>query len=172
VLTAEKLDDIGASLEPTPRKSLNRLAQETSPVLHPVLIFVIFSFGVVWRTEFTTVTPERKSRDSVVGIAIGYGLDDRRVGVRVPVGSRIFCSQTSSRPALGPTQPPIQGVPRALSSGVKRPWREFDHSLPTSAEVKKIWIYTTTPQYIFMGWCLIKHRENFTLPLTPKRKKN
>jgi hypothetical protein len=26
------------------------------------------------------------SRDSVVGIATGYGLDDRRVGVRVPVG--------------------------------------------------------------------------------------
>jgi hypothetical protein len=32
------------------------------------------------------------SRDSVVGIATSYGLDDRRVGVRVPVGSRIFSS--------------------------------------------------------------------------------
>jgi hypothetical protein len=31
-----------------------------------------------------------KSRDSVVGIATGYGLDNRGVGVRVPVGSRIF----------------------------------------------------------------------------------
>jgi hypothetical protein len=30
------------------------------------------------------------SRDSVVGIATSYGLDDRGVGVRVPVGSRIF----------------------------------------------------------------------------------
>jgi hypothetical protein len=27
-----------------------------------------------------------------VGIATGYGLDDRRVEVRVPVGSRIFSS--------------------------------------------------------------------------------
>jgi hypothetical protein len=34
-----------------------------------------------------------RSRDSVVGIATGYGLDDRRVGFRVPVGSRIFSSQ-------------------------------------------------------------------------------
>jgi hypothetical protein len=34
----------------------------------------------------------RKSRDSVVRIATGYGLDDRRVGVRVPVGSKIFSS--------------------------------------------------------------------------------
>jgi hypothetical protein len=32
------------------------------------------------------------SRDSVVGIATGYGVDDRGVGVRVPVGSRIFSS--------------------------------------------------------------------------------
>jgi hypothetical protein len=32
-------------------------------------------------TEFKTVTPERKTRDSVVRIATGYGLDDRGVGV-------------------------------------------------------------------------------------------
>jgi hypothetical protein len=31
-----------------------------------------------------------KSRDSVVGIAAGCELDDLGVGVRVPVGSRIF----------------------------------------------------------------------------------
>jgi hypothetical protein len=33
-----------------------------------------------------------ESRDSSVGIATGYGLDDRGGGVRVPVGSRIFTS--------------------------------------------------------------------------------
>jgi hypothetical protein len=59
------------------------------------------------------------SRDSVVGIATGYGLEDRGVGVRVPVGSRIF--STSSRPALGSTQTCIQWVPGALSPVVKRP---------------------------------------------------
>jgi hypothetical protein len=32
------------------------------------------------------------SWDSVVGIATGYGLDDRRVGVRIPEGSRSFSS--------------------------------------------------------------------------------
>jgi hypothetical protein len=32
------------------------------------------------------------NRDSVFGSATGYGLGDRRVGVRVPVGSRIFFS--------------------------------------------------------------------------------
>jgi hypothetical protein len=35
------------------------------------------------------------SRDSSVGIASGYGLVDRGVGVRVPVGSKIFSSPRS-----------------------------------------------------------------------------
>jgi hypothetical protein len=76
------------------------------------------------------------SRDSVVGIATGYGLDDRGVGVRVPLASRIF--STLSRPALGSTQPPVQWVPGALSPGVKRQERESDHSPPANAEVKKM----------------------------------
>jgi hypothetical protein len=33
-----------------------------------------------------------RRRDSSVGIETSYGLDDRGVGVRVPVGSRIFPS--------------------------------------------------------------------------------
>jgi hypothetical protein len=39
---------------------------------------------------FVANQPETRGRDSSVGIATGYGLDDRVVGVRVPVGSRIF----------------------------------------------------------------------------------
>jgi hypothetical protein len=41
-----------------------------------------------------------------------------------------------SIPCLGPTQPPIQWVLGVLSSGVKRPEREADHSPLFSAEVK------------------------------------
>jgi hypothetical protein len=54
-----------------------------------------------------------------------------------------FLFSTSSRPALGPTQPPIQWVQGTLSTGVMRPGREADHSPPTSAEVKKTWIYAS-----------------------------
>jgi hypothetical protein len=61
----------------------------------------------------------------------------------------------SSRPALGPTQPPIQGVSGALSLEVQRPGREADHSLPTTVEVKKTWVYTSTPPYVYMVYCLI-----------------
>jgi hypothetical protein len=32
----------------------------------------------------------------------------------------------------------------ALSPGVKRPGREIDHSPPSSADVKKMWFYTST----------------------------
>jgi hypothetical protein len=49
----------------------------------------------------------------------------------------IFLFITASRTALGPTQPPIQWVPGALSLGVNWPGREADHSLPSSAEVKE-----------------------------------
>jgi hypothetical protein len=35
--------------------------------------------------------------------------------------------------------------------GVKRQGPEADHSTPTSAEVKKMWIYTSTPPYVFMA---------------------
>jgi hypothetical protein len=64
--------------------------------------------------------------------------------------------------ALGPTQPPIQWVPGALSLGVKQLGREADHSPPASSKVKNACSYTSTPQYIFMAWCLVKHRDNFT----------
>jgi hypothetical protein len=91
---------------------------------------------------------------SSVGIATGYGLDDWWVGVRVPVGSRIFSS--SRRPDR------LCGSPNLLSKGyrgsfpgIKRSGLEADHSPPTSAEIKKKWIYTSAPPYAFMAWCLI-----------------
>jgi hypothetical protein len=34
--------------------------------------------------------------------------------------------------------------------------------LTSSAEVTNAWSYTSTPQYVFMSWCLVKHRDNFT----------
>jgi hypothetical protein len=81
------------------------------------------------------------------------------------LGLRIFLFTTVSRTTLGPTQPPIQWVPGALSLGVKRPVLEADHSPPSSAEIKTAWRYTSTPQYVFMAWCLIKHWDNFTFTL-------
>jgi hypothetical protein len=57
-----------------------------------------------------------------------YRLDD--MGFESRKGLGIFLFKTASRPALGPTQPPIQWVQGALSVGIKRAGREADHSHP------------------------------------------
>jgi hypothetical protein len=55
-----------------------------------------------------------QGRENVVGIATGYGLDDRGVGVRVPVGSKIFSS---------PRRPDrLWGPPTILSNGHRGPF--------------------------------------------------
>jgi hypothetical protein len=74
-----------------------------------------------------------------MGWTIGvWKFDSRR-------GLGIFLFSTASRPAPGPTQPPIQWVPGALSLAVRRAGREADHSPPSSAEVKNAWRCTSTP---------------------------
>jgi hypothetical protein len=53
----------------------------------------------------------------------------------------------------------------ALTLGVKRPGCEANHSLPSNSEVNNAWSHASTPQYAFMAWCLVKHRDNFTFYL-------
>jgi hypothetical protein len=80
-------------------------------------------------------------------------------------GQGIFLFTTASRPALEPTQPPIQWVLGALSLGVKRPGREADHSPPSTVEVENAW--SSIPsllQYTSMAWCSVKSTGT-TLPL-------
>jgi hypothetical protein len=40
--------------------------------------------------------------------------------------------------------------------------REAGHSPPFSAEAKNVCSCASTPQYAFIAWCLVKHRDNFT----------
>jgi hypothetical protein len=62
--------------------------------------FMLFDFRYAIRSAYR-----------VVGIATGYGLDDRGVGVRVPVGSRIFSSPHRPHQLWGP--------PNLLSNGYR-----------------------------------------------------
>jgi hypothetical protein len=127
----------------------------------------LYSNNVICLT-FITVFLKRNIR-IFSGIALGYRLGDWGLESRKELGILLFTTACGS--ALGPTQPPVQWAPGALSLRVKRPGREADHSLSSSAEVKNAWNYTSTPQYasIAEGNCLLnlvrKHicEQNFSL---------
>jgi hypothetical protein len=91
----------------------------------------------------------KRSRGSVIGIETGYGLDDRWIGVAVPLGATISSSPRRSDRLWSP--PNFLSNRYRLSPGLKRPGREADHSAQASAEVKKMWIYTPTLPYAFMA---------------------
>jgi hypothetical protein len=58
---------------------------------------------------------------SSVSIVSGYGLDDWAIEVHFPAeAKRILPLASVARPALGPTQPPVQWVLGVLSLGLKR----------------------------------------------------
>jgi hypothetical protein len=59
-----------------------------------------------------------------------------------------------SRTALGSTQLLIQWAPGALSHLVSN---------------RKNGVIPSLPQYAFMAWCLVKHRDNFTLIISQLR---
>jgi hypothetical protein len=70
-------------------------------------------------------------------------ITDRGVGVRVPEGDVV---QTGSE--AHPASYLMSTVP--FSPRVKLQGREADHSPPATAEVNKMWIYTSIPPYAFM----------------------
>jgi hypothetical protein len=114
-----------------------------------VLILFILNFPSFFFLYFFNFVV--REPDSAVGTATGYGLDDRGVGVRVQVASRISSSPRRPDLLLGPPNLLPNGYRGLFPRGVKRPGREADHSPPASAEVKKMWINTFTAPCVFMA---------------------
>jgi hypothetical protein len=81
------------------------------------------------------------------------------IGVPLPAGAKDCLLATTLRLAVAPTQPAAaQWVLGVLSLRVKWPGYE--------AEVKKECRYTSITPYIFLVWCFVGTRDNFTfLPL-------
>jgi hypothetical protein len=101
-------------------------------------------------------------RDSSVVIATRYELDGPGIESR---WGRDF--QHPSRPALGPTQLPVQWV-LGHSLGEKRPGRGVDHPPPSSAEVKErveLYLYSPSgPSWPVLGRTLpVRKQEDRTL---------
>jgi hypothetical protein len=59
----------------------------------------------------------------------------------------IFIYVTAFRPALRPTQPPIQWLPGVLSLGIKQPWPEADHLM---LKLRRCGDHISISPYIFM----------------------
>jgi hypothetical protein len=99
-------------------------------------------------------------------MALGYGLDDWGSKFRFPAGAGNFSLHHRVQNGSGfhPASYPM-GT-RGSFPGVKRPGREDDHSLPSSAEVKNAWAIPPLSQCVFMAWCLVKHRDNFAFTFT------
>jgi hypothetical protein len=95
-------------------------------------------------THFISVSESMKAR-----------LRTGRPGFHSRQGQRFFLFPTASRPAVEPTQPPIQWLQGALSPRVKRPGRESDHSTPSSIEVRNAWRCTSAPPIRLHG--VVRH---------------
>lgn len=71
----------------------------------------------------------------------------------VPDRGRIFCSSFPRHPDQ------LWGSPRLLC--IVYVGHEDGSSSLSGKEMKYIWSCTFTPPYIFMLWCLLKHRDSF-----------
>jgi hypothetical protein len=82
---------------------LSHTIQINSLQIYKNMFIYIIKFNPLYMIPKSKETySSKESRDNVVGIATGYGLDDRRVGVRVLVGSRIFSSARHPDRLWGP----------------------------------------------------------------------
>jgi hypothetical protein len=89
-----------------------------------------------------------KSRDSSVGIALGYGLDDRGSMFQYSVGGGAGNFSLHHRVQNG------SGVhPASYSMGTRSyfPGSEADHSPPFVSRSKNEWSYTSTPTLCLHG---------------------
>jgi hypothetical protein len=115
--------------------------------------------------------PEDRNRDSAVSIVTVYGLDDRGVGVRVPVGSGMFSSRHRPDRFWGPQSLLSNGYrglfPRVYSGrGVKV--TTHLHLVPRSRKRGSIHPLPHTPSW--RSVYLVKHRQNFTFTLHLRRR--
>jgi hypothetical protein len=79
-----------------------------------------------------------KKKQCSVGIALGYGLDDRGSRVRFPaVAGNISLHHHVQNGSGAHPASYLMGTGGSFLGGVKRPGRDADYSPPSNAEVKE-----------------------------------
>jgi hypothetical protein len=106
-----------------------------------------------------------KHRDSSVGTALGYGLDDRGSRVRFPAGAGNFSPHHRVQNGFG-------AHPASYSMGTRSSFPGCKAAGAWSWPLTSIYCrgqrmsgdIPPLPQYAFMAWCSVskKHRDNFT----------
>jgi hypothetical protein len=117
------------------------------------------------KTVIILLQIKSKSRDSSVGIALGYGLDDRGSRVGFPAGAGNFSLRHRVQTASGAHPASCQLRTGGLSLGVNRPGRQAHHSPASSAEVKEcVELYLHSPNT--SSWHGAYLSTGTTLPIT------
>jgi hypothetical protein len=96
-------------------------------------------------------------RSQNISVSIATRLRDEQPGFDSWQWPEFFLFISTPRQQLGLTQLIIQWLPRVKQSGC-----EADNSPPSGVEVKNAWSYTFIPPYVFMAWCFVKDRDDFT----------
>jgi hypothetical protein len=104
------------------------------------------------------------NQDSSIGIATGYGLDDRMNGIRFPAGPGNISLRHHVQTGSGTH-------PASYPMGNRGSFRGGEMGAAWKWPLISIWCRgqrmrgAVLPllQYVIMAWCLVKHREDFTL---------
>jgi hypothetical protein len=108
---------------------------------------------------------QTQSRDSSVGIALGYGLDDRSSRVRFLVGAGKFSLHHRVQNGSG-----FHPASYPMGTRGSFPGEKSGRGVKLTTRLRLVWrsrMSAAIPplhQYVFMAWCLVKPRDNFTLP--------
>jgi hypothetical protein len=108
-----------------------------------------------------------KSHDSSVSIVLGYGLDNQDSRVRFLAGAGNFSLHHHVQNGSGGYQASYPMGTRGSFPGVKAAWEwSWPLAFIYCRGQKMCGTVLPLPQYAFMAWCLVKHRDNFTFTFT------
>jgi hypothetical protein len=108
----------------------------------------IFTEASIFSVYLRTACLTTRSSDIVVSVVSSLWAGRSGVRFQAEVGD---CLLKTYKPSLKPTHLPTPWVSGAVSSGVKRPRREVNHSALSSAEARNEWSYFSAPPVCLHG---------------------